>query len=270
MRILETPQFQDADKYASYLKTPAGSLRSELAWENLRGFLPANALQHRVLDLGGGTGFMSLRLAKMEFRVVLVDSSEEMLGIARRDGEASGVAGRISFCHADASQLKELFEAESFDIVLCHNLLEYLADPAVIAAQIAHVLRKDAVASLLVRNLAGEVLKSAIKSGDWGLAKANLSAETVVDSLFGKPVRVFDPKDITTMLASAGLNVVAQYGIRVFVDYLDSKDLTGEAAFRQLQELELILGAQPEFAAIARYTQLVARRSSLSPSKGAQ
>ena len=262
MRALQTTQFRDADKYSSYLKTAAGRLRCELAWKNFRAFLPANASQRRVLDLGGGTGFMSVRLAKMGFQVVHLDSSEEMLQIARKEAEASGTAERMSFRHADANQLQELFEPESLDVVLCHNLLEYLADPPTIVSKIAHVLRKDAVVTVLVRNHAGEVLKAAIRSGDWELAKANLSAETVVDSLYGKPVRVFGPKDIVEMLSGAGLHVEAQYGVRVLSDYVDQKDLTSEACYRQLLELELLLGAQPNFAAIARYTQMIARHAS--------
>lgn len=270
MRTLEATRFQDADKYASYLKTPAGKLRCELTWKNLRRFLPPNTPQRRVLDLGGGTGWMSVRLAKMEFQVVLLDTSEEMLGIARKEAEASGIAERISFRNEDASQLQELLEAESFDVVLCHNLLEYLADPGSIVGKIAHVLREDGFVSVLVRNRTGEVLKAAIKLGDCELAKANLSAEKVVDSLFGKPVRVFDLRDLRDMFARAGLDVVAQYGVRVFSDYLDLKSSTGEAAEKQLLELELILGAQPEFVAIARYTQLIAHRSRAQRSKGGE
>jgi len=268
MRVLETAQFRDAEKYSSYLKTPAGRLRCDLAWENLREFLPANTGQRRVLDLGGGTGSMSMRLAKMEFRVVLLDSSEEMLEIARKEAEASGIAARISFRRANASRLNELFEAESFDLVLCHNLLEYLADPATVVANIARLLRKEGVTSLLVRNRAGEVLKAAIKSRDGALAKANLFAETVVDSLFGKPVRIFDLEDMPDMLAQARMEVIGQYGVRVFSDYRDPTDLTGEDAYRQILELELILGAQPALAGIARYTQLIACRSGAFRRKG--
>lgn len=153
--MLEAIRFEDPDKYASYLKTPAGRFRCDLGWENLSRFLPNSAFQRHALELGGGTGSMSVRLAKMESGVVLLDSSQEMLGIARKEAEGRGIAERISFRHADASQ--ELFAAESFDIVLCHNLLEYLADPATIVAKMAHALRKDGVVSVLVRNRAGEV-----------------------------------------------------------------------------------------------------------------
>src|SRR6267378_3647294 len=134
MRMLDTSRFQDADKYAAYLKTTAGRLRSELAWENVRRFLPREASKRRALDVGGGTGFASVQLARLGYEVVLLDGSEEMLRIARQQAEAGSVAARISICHADAGQLRELFDAESFDIVVCHNLLDYAEDPSTVSS----------------------------------------------------------------------------------------------------------------------------------------
>ena len=203
--MLEATQFRDAEKYSNYLKTRSGRLRSDLAWENLQGFLPDLSRQRRVLDLGGGTGAMSVRLARKEFRVVLLDSSEEMLAIARKEAHEGGVASRISFRQEDAGRLQDLFEPESFDLVVCHNILEYVADPAAIVRSISYVLRKDGIFSVLVRNRAGEVLKAAIKSPDLGLANEALSAQTVVDSLYGKPARLFDLSDVVQMLTQADL-----------------------------------------------------------------
>jgi S-adenosylmethionine-dependent methyltransferase len=251
-------QFQNADKYEVYLRTPAGRLRSELAWENVRRFLP-QAPKSRALDVGGGTGFASLQLARMGYEVVLLDSSTEMLRIAREEAGAGSVAARISFCHGEAGQLPELFDAERFDVVVCHNLLEYVESPAAAVRDMANVLRKGAVVSVLVRNRAGEVLKEAIKSGDWKLATANLTAETVVDTLYGEPLRVFVPAEVRALLARAGLEVIAERGVRVFFDYGGPENLT-DAAYPQIFELESTLGARPEFSAIARYIQAIARR----------
>jgi 2-polyprenyl-3-methyl-5-hydroxy-6-metoxy-1,4-benzoquinol methylase len=256
----DNTRFREADRYSSYLKTPTGKLRTDLAWENLCRFLPNPVSEKRALDLGGGTGLTGIRLAQMEFQVVLLDTSEEMIGIAKRGAEDGGVGKQMSFCCADASKLRKLFKPESFDLVLCHNLLEYVADPAAIVLQIASVLRKDGLVSVLVRNRAGEVLKAAINSVDWELAKANLAAEMVVESLYGKPVRVFDPKDVAAMLVSAGLEVISEYGVRVFSDYIHLRDKKTHTDYPQLLELELVLGAQSNFANIARYTQMIARR----------
>jgi S-adenosylmethionine-dependent methyltransferase len=260
MPMLDTSRFQDADKYADYLKTPAGRLRCELAWENVRRFLPRNPSKRRALDVGGGTGFASVQLAHIGYEVVLLDGSEEMLRIAREQATAGRVAAQISFCHADAGQLPEVFDAKSFDIVVCHNLLEYAANPSTTVRDIAHILRKDAVLSVLVRNRAGEVLKEAIKSRDGELATANLTADKVVDSLYGEPVRVFAPAEVRDLLTRASLQVLAEHGVRVFFDYLGPEDLA-DAAYSQIFELESALGTRPEFAAIARYTQVIARRS---------
>jgi S-adenosylmethionine-dependent methyltransferase len=266
MRTLNTSRFQDADKYAAYLKTPAGRLRSELAWENMRRFLSLNASKRRALDVGGGTGFVSVQLAGIGYEVVLLDGSEEMLRIARQQAEVGGVAARISFCHADAGQLPERFDAESFDFVVCHNLLEYAEDPARTVRDIARLLRKDAVLSILVRNRAGEVLKEAIKSRDWKLATASLNAETAMDSLYGENLRIFAPAQVRDLLARTGLDVVAEHGVRVFFDYVGLEN-PADAAYSQIFELESALGIRPEFAAIARYIQVIARRSCAPSSK---
>jgi S-adenosylmethionine-dependent methyltransferase len=264
--MLDTSRFQDASKYSAYLNTRPGRLRSELAWENVRRFLSPNASKRRALDVGGGTGFASVQLARMGFDVVLLDASEEMLRIAREQEGTGGTQARISFCHGDACQLSELFDAESFDVVVCHNLLEYVGNPSATFRDVARALRNDAVLSVLVRNRAGEVLKDAIKSRDWKVATANLTADTVVDTLYGEPVRVFAPAELRDLLAQAGLEVVAEHGVRVFFDYLGLENLT-DAAYAQIFELESTLGARPEFCAIARYVQVIARRSRAPSSK---
>jgi len=262
--IPDTSRFQDAEKYAAYLKTPAGRLRSELAWENLRRLLPRDdAAKHGALDVGGGTGFASVQMARLGHEVVLLDSSEEMLRIAREHADACGVTARISFRHAGTGQLRELFLAESFDVVVCHNLLEYSEDPSTTVRDMAHVLRTDGVLSVVVRNRAGEVLKEAVKSGDWKLATAHLTAETVVDTLYGNPMRLFAPAKLHEMLAQAGFEAVAEHGVRVFFDYRAQQNPT-DATYSEIFELESTLGARPEFFAIARYIQVIARRSRAS------
>jgi hypothetical protein len=87
-----------------------------------------------------------------------------------------------------------------------------------------------------------------------------LTAETVVDSLYQGPVRVFTLSEVRGLLIRAGLEVVAEHGVRVFCDYVDLENLT-DAAFSTIFEAESALGMRPEFAAIARYIQVIARRS---------
>jgi len=72
------------------------------------------------------------------------------------------------------------------------------------------------------------------------------------------------------MLAGAGLEVIAQRGVCVFLDCRDEKDQIGETAYRKTLELELILAELPQFAGIARHTRWIAGRPSVSRGKGAR
>ncbi|HLQ52162.1 MAG TPA: methyltransferase domain-containing protein [Terriglobales bacterium] len=262
MTQLGMERFQETDKYAGYLRTTEGRLRSDLGWTNLRCFVPADVLGRCALDVGGGTGILGLRLAELGFAVELLDSSEPMLALAGKEANARELSGRISLHQGDATRLSDLFQPSSFHVVVCHNLLEHVVDPVAVLGGLAHVIRKDgeSVVSLLVRNRCGEVLKAAIKSNDMELAKRALGAETVLDSLYGGPLRIFDPARLWQMMERAGLEVIAQRGVRVVSDYLKCEAPT-EDTYRRLLDLELLLGAQPQFAAIARYTQMIARAS---------
>src|SRR6516164_7045438 len=121
----------DASRYAAYLTTPEGRLRADLVFANLQEFLPVSTEVNspRALDLGCGTGATAVRLANLGIHVTLVDSSTTMLALAEQTIAQSGVSDRITVKHGDARQLTTIFQPGSFDIILCHNLLEYLDDP---------------------------------------------------------------------------------------------------------------------------------------------
>src|SRR5207248_11113168 len=121
-----------AEEYAAYLDTPEGRLRLDLAFANLQEFLPQATRSLFALDIGGGTGATAVRLAQLGFHVTVLDASVPMLDLARRAAREAGVPQRIALKHGDATQLAELFHADSFDVILCHNILEYVDDPCAV------------------------------------------------------------------------------------------------------------------------------------------
>src|SRR5262245_4318091 len=175
-----------AGKYAAYLETPEGRLRLDLAFANLQDFLPQATRSLLALDLGGGTGAIAVRLAGLGLQVTLLDESLAMLDLAKRAAREAGVTEKIALKHGDAAQLANLFPAGSFDVILCHNLLEYVANPGAVLHSAALALRDpSSIISVLVRNQSGEVLKSAIKEGDLAATEHNLTAEWAHESLYG-------------------------------------------------------------------------------------
>ena len=174
-----------ANQYAVYLETPAGRLRSDLAFANLQDFLPLQAKPSLyALDLGCGTGATAVRLARLGVHVSLLDSSPAMLDMAERAAREAGVTDRIALQHGDATQSANLFPTGSFDVILCHNILEYCDEPGAVLGGAARALRdSSAILSILVRNRAGEVFKATIQAGDLAAAENNLTAEWGQESL---------------------------------------------------------------------------------------
>ena len=250
----------DAEDYAAYLETPNGRLRLDLAFANLPQFLAQSQHSLRALDLGGGTGATAVRLARLGLHVTLLDSSAAMLDIAERRAQEAVVTEKITRKHGDAAQAGKLFAGELFDVVLCHNLLEYVDCPGAVLCEAARLMRRDppALLSILVRNRAGEVLKAAIQAGDLVAAEHSLTAQWGHESLYGGTVRLFTPESLQTMLSAAALTVVAERGVRVVSDYLPPS-ISRAAEYERIFELERKLGERPEFAAVARYTQYLAR-----------
>jgi len=257
----DSERFQSgANKYAAYLETPEGRLRSDLAFAYLHDFLPMQPKESlRALDLGCGTGAMAVRLARLGMHVTLLDLSPAMMDIAKRTAQEAGFADNVILQHGDAMRLANLFDTASFDVVVCHNVLEYLDDPIAVLCGAARVLRdSSAILSVLVRNRAGEVFKAAIQAGDLAIAENNLTAEWGEESLYGDRVRLFTSDSLQAMLQAASLAVIAERGVRVVADYLPSR-ISRSAEYERILQLERKLSSRPEYAAVARYTQCFAR-----------
>ncbi|HUB01040.1 MAG TPA: methyltransferase domain-containing protein [Terriglobales bacterium] len=253
----------DAQKYAAYLETAEGRLRADLTFANLQEFVARLGTDQalRVLDVGCGTGATAIRLARLGMQATLLDSSEAMLAIAKRAAEEAGVLEKVTLQRSDAALLSDLFPAPWFDVILCHNVLEYVDAPGVVLVGMARALRdSSAILSILVRNRAGEVSKAAVLAGDLAAAEANLTAEWANESLYGGRVRLFSPEGLQAMLKAASLTTIGERGVRVLADYLAEK-ISRSAEYERIFELERKLGVRPDFAAIARYTHLLAQRS---------
>jgi S-adenosylmethionine-dependent methyltransferase len=266
----DSGRFQSgADKYAAYLETPEGRLRCDLAFANLQDLLvlPQSGRPLRGLDLGCGTGAPGVRLARLGIHMTLLDSSSAMLDIAKRAARKAGVDGKIALNHGDAGHVANLFSTGSFDVVLCHNILEYVDDPVAVLRGAARAMQdSSAILSVIVRNQAGEVLKAAIQAGDLAAAEQNLTAEWGLESLYAGKVRLFEAQGLRTMLMEASLAVAVERGVRVISDYLPPQ-ISRRDEYERIFKLERKLGSRPEFAAVARYIQVIARHSCAAPSK---
>jgi SAM-dependent methyltransferase len=109
----------------------------------LRDFMPqVEGRSVRALDVGCGSGFMSLILAELGCEVTAVDFSEDMLAEAARNAERAGVSS-IAFQQADVQRLP--FDEGAFDFAVSRNVLWVLPDAAAAYAGVLHALRTGGV-----------------------------------------------------------------------------------------------------------------------------
>ena len=252
-----------AQAWDDYTNTPLGRLRQELTTHHLMQHIGSRPRAERVLDVGGGTGSYAIPLARLGHRVCLLDFSAHMLDIARQKAEQSApsLLERMSFCHASAQQVADLFPSDHFDLVMCHTLLEYVSLPWDILQAMVTVLRPGGLLSLLVANPHADPLRWAIARGDLEKAHLALTEQVSTADLFGLPRRTFETQAVQKAMDQAGVEVVAAYGIRAFADYLPRERLADPEFYARLFALETAAGALAPYRQIARYNQFLGQKA---------
>ena len=95
--------------------------------------------QLKVLDLGCGTGAVTLHLARRGFTVRALDQSPDMIAIAEGKVERAGLRGNVTFHVGDAVSLP--FEPDEFDLVTSQRVLHHLPDIRPAFAEVDRVLK---------------------------------------------------------------------------------------------------------------------------------
>ncbi len=92
-----------------------------------------------VLDLGAGSGYFSLKIAKIlpEGKVICVDLSDEMLAILGRRAGRMGLASKIRIVKAEASSTG--LENETCDLAVSSGLFHELSRPQEALAEMIRV-----------------------------------------------------------------------------------------------------------------------------------
>jgi len=107
------------------------------AWDRMLALVVPDGGPLDALDIGCGTGFLSLELAARGHRVTGVDFAPAMLAAARAKAAAQGLAAR--FDEADAEQLP--YPPGSFDLVVSRHVLWTLPHPEAAIDEWIRVLR---------------------------------------------------------------------------------------------------------------------------------
>lgn len=225
-----------------------GAIRLAVLQADLKEALPARPL--RVLDVGAGLGHMSLWLAEHGHAVTLAEPAAPMLDGARARFAAAGQSA--TFVQAPWQELLGQFR-EPFDLVLCHAVLEWLAEPPAILPVLHQLTAPGGWLSLAFYNRDALIYRNLLKGHFRKLRRERFAGEG--QSL--TPQRPLDPRELAGQL-DHWFRVEQQSGVRVFHDYMPA-EFQGRAELSDLLEMELAYRRHPAFAGLGRYLHWLCR-----------
>ncbi|WP_297813503.1 methyltransferase domain-containing protein [uncultured Methylophaga sp.] len=254
MNVKQDRNFDDLiDRFETRIyDTIKGSWRLQLLQEDLQRFVKRPSLT--VWDAGCGQAQISLWLARHGHRLTLCDLSSKMLDKARSQFSEAGFEADIY--HQSAQSLT--VQLNQFDLILCHAVVEWLADPITSLMAIAERVKPGGYLSLLFYNRNAMVYQNVLKGG-WRLQPI------LDDHYIGKghkltPPHPQFPHDLRAEMEKAGFSVETHTGIRVFYDYLnrEAKNNSNEAELFALEQRYCRL---PTYRDMGRYVHLLMKKS---------
>jgi S-adenosylmethionine-dependent methyltransferase len=229
-----------------------GFIRCHVLWADLLTELPQLRQGNlEILDAGGGAGRMTLALAKLGHQVTLVEPAKEMLEKAQTSTASEQLTNHVRFVNR---ALQEFKAEQSFDIILNHAVLEWLAEPRAALAHLITQLKPGGYLSLMFYNRNAVLLKSVL-TGDFSL---EFLQETSLKRGWNEASRPLFPDTVLTWLEELGMGIVSTSGIRIFHDHISEKDKEGR--LEQLLEVEKIMRKREPFASLAQHVHIVGQK----------
>lgn len=206
----------------------------------------------RILDFGSGEGDTAAHLAAHN-DVTAVEPSEDMLS-RRAEGAYTQLCGGIG--------LVEAMPASSFDLVICHNVLEYVDDKAAYLAALARVVKPGGRISLAKHNRPGRVMQMTVLLNDFAMADNLLSGGDGTTSQFGA-IRYYEDGDALRWLP--GFVCEQTWGARTFWDLQQKQECHTDPAWQaRMLAMEERVSQLPEYQAVAFFHHLLLRKTGVT------
>jgi len=247
---------EHAERYDEWYKTFHGAVEHHVDWEMLRGHLPKKR-DARILDAAGGTGRITLPLAKMGYKVTLCDISPGMLNVARQKMLREGVLDKVEIVECDVCKLR--FADESFDFVLCWDGMGFES-----AKELIRVTKKGGTVSIFLVNKFGSAIEKFHEDPDSALALLRSESNYVCDD--EEKYRTVSVEEAKELFEKEGIRIIEIYAVCGMLDLLSIPEEVQESRnwdekfFRQATEMLLRLSKEPSVKGLSRHLVLYGER----------
>lgn len=218
-------------------------LQKKMAWEQLGDF--ENKV---ILDFGSGNGVTAEHYAQHN-KVYAIEPNAEFM--------PTSVLENVTQICGDVKKLLQ-FKDGFFDVVICHNVLEYAQEREEIVQQFARVLKSDGVLSVIKHNVAGRIMQMAVLLNNFDSANALLNGENGSAEKYGT-INYYDDSDIFKW--SDKFEAERILGQRVFWDLQQNQEIQQDEQWqKRMLELEHRVQDVDEFRNVAFFHHLILRR----------
>lgn len=162
--IPATNLFEDMLRKAIGLPNPGGRLRALIVKNNI------NNTKRKILDCGCGSAMYSIELAKKGFHVTGVEIDRALLLQAQKNSRKMNL--NILFILCDIRFLP--FQKDSFNQMLCIDVLEHIPDVDMSLAEISRTLEKNGILILTTTVNKKRVLPVSLKNQNRELGHVHL------------------------------------------------------------------------------------------------
>ena len=153
----------------------------------------------------------------------------------------------------DVSRLAE-FESESFDLIICHNVLEYIDDKEQVINELCRLLKAGGMLSIVKHNRAGRVMQMAVLLDDIRKANDLLDGKNGASSQFGA-IRYYEDEQIAKW--NQRLKLLDAFGICTFWRLQQNQEKQGTTEWQaQMIQLEMRVSQIEEYRKIAFFHHL--------------
>ena len=211
----------------------------------------------RVLDVGAGLAQISIELAKDGHDVTINDISANMLEIAKQNaGEA---AQNITWHTCPYQQLDDKLTGK-YDLILCHAVLEWLAEPKLIMDFFDRWLVDDraekGVLSLCFYNPASFVYRNLVM-GNFNLLH---NKDFKADNGSLTPNHPVAKDEVIAWINDHHYQILHTSGLRVFHDYSPLKR-GGHTNPQAVIEMEVAYSGQDPYKWLGRYLHFLVSKA---------
>lgn len=220
-------------------------LQKKMTWEQLK-----YIHNKRVLDFGSGHGITANHFA-VDNEVVAIEPNEKMLCDRFTENDYTQIKG-------DINELKN-FEDESFDVILCHNVLEYADERKEIINEFSRVLKKNGYLSILKHNRAGRVIQMVVLLNNFEHANELLEEKNGHAQQFGE-INYYEDSDILEW--SDKFRVEKILGMRTFWDLQQNQEIQKDKTWQeQMLKIELKVSELEVYKAVASFHHVILRKN---------